>query len=415
MEQEGYAVIVENDESAWKDQTGVKYHFPKIYIAKSRIRVGTKVVYYKGRMTNSKFANKRLSKQPHYFGFATVCAITPDPLSKKGDLYAELEGFTAFDKAVPFKFKGSHIESHTAKNYFRDAVRKIDKNAYVQILSLAQMESKSSAEKADSNTGYGKSWEVVSKTKAIKYIDSTLINYSSTRLPKSVRSFFTAGLDNTELKATFRGDLVSIKVVKSVDKKGVTRFDLRFSRDVSKHFNQTETPLFLSFDKTIGKDNLSLTIVDSARQEKVGIPKTNSCSIDIETVDIEVDNDQQFMVKGTGERTGNRSESCLVKEYCEFKKIVKPKRNKISFGDGNPLYTDLFLDDYLFEAKSTSDRTAVRMAIGQLFDYENLLGKDVKKVVLLPCKPSSTLEELILKLNFGLVYKDERTFVEENL
>ena len=45
---ENYAVIVENDISAWADETGVLYHFPKRYL--ELLKPNTRVVYYKEKL-----------------------------------------------------------------------------------------------------------------------------------------------------------------------------------------------------------------------------------------------------------------------------------------------------------------------------------------------------------------------------
>ena len=38
----GYLVLVENDVSAWEDETGIKYHFPKKY--NNLVSAGSKFV-----------------------------------------------------------------------------------------------------------------------------------------------------------------------------------------------------------------------------------------------------------------------------------------------------------------------------------------------------------------------------------
>jgi putative restriction endonuclease len=63
-------VLVENDVSAWQDETGVKYHFPKKYAR--LIQPGTKFVYYKGRLKDKSFSKERLSDDPHYFGSGVI-------------------------------------------------------------------------------------------------------------------------------------------------------------------------------------------------------------------------------------------------------------------------------------------------------------------------------------------------------
>jgi 5-methylcytosine-specific restriction protein A len=64
------AIIVENDESQWKDETGEIYHFPKRYLP--ILTPGQRVIYYKSRLRNPDYAAQRLSADPHYFGIAEI-------------------------------------------------------------------------------------------------------------------------------------------------------------------------------------------------------------------------------------------------------------------------------------------------------------------------------------------------------
>lgn len=48
MEQVQYAIITENDTSAWHDETGSLYHYPKRYL--SLLKPGTRIIYYKEGM-----------------------------------------------------------------------------------------------------------------------------------------------------------------------------------------------------------------------------------------------------------------------------------------------------------------------------------------------------------------------------
>ena len=75
-----YIVITENDESQWDDQTGVKYHYPPKY--KGKIKEGTIVVYYKGRIKDVAFQTKRLSNEPHYFGTGVIGNIEQESGTK---------------------------------------------------------------------------------------------------------------------------------------------------------------------------------------------------------------------------------------------------------------------------------------------------------------------------------------------
>lgn len=134
----GYAVIVENEESQWADETGVLYHFPKRYL--SILEPGTRVVYYKGKLKNHEFAHQRLSQEPHYFGVATVTGVYPDKASSKGDLFATIDDFQRFAAAVPIKHDAQYLEAipkSRATNYWRDGVRAIDEETFELISHLA--------------------------------------------------------------------------------------------------------------------------------------------------------------------------------------------------------------------------------------------------------------------------------------
>lgn len=131
-----FAVITENDESQWDDETGSRYHFPKVYAA--IIPPGTQVIYYKGRLKNKDYADKRKSPDPHYFGTGVIGQVVPDPASTKGDLFAHIENYEEFDTAIPFKDAGQYLETipdSKRSNYWRSAVRAISEADYKAILS----------------------------------------------------------------------------------------------------------------------------------------------------------------------------------------------------------------------------------------------------------------------------------------
>jgi len=133
-----YTIITENDESEWKDQTGETYHFPKRYLF--QLEPGTKVIYYKGKMRNKAFADKRLTPNPYYFGIAEIGNITKDPNSYKEDYFAAIKNFISFPKPVLFKEGGNYLEEiprERLSNYFRDGVRLTTQKVYDKIKSLA--------------------------------------------------------------------------------------------------------------------------------------------------------------------------------------------------------------------------------------------------------------------------------------
>ncbi len=134
-----YAIITENDISHWDDRTGLIYHFPHRYL--NILKPGTKVIYYKGRMTDKRFSGLRLSKNPHYFGIAEIGKISNE--AKTTNYFAEITNFRMFDKAVDFKFKNTPLEEipqNKARNYWRDGVRKISKEIYNKIVENSNMQ-----------------------------------------------------------------------------------------------------------------------------------------------------------------------------------------------------------------------------------------------------------------------------------
>lgn len=134
-----YAVITENDESAWDDVTGVKYHFPKKFTG--LLTPGTWVVYYKGGIKNRRFAHARLSDRPHYFGLARLGEALPDNSSKKRDYFVMIEEYLPFDEPVLARDGDTYLEripENKIKNYWRDAVREIQKDVFEKISSLGK-------------------------------------------------------------------------------------------------------------------------------------------------------------------------------------------------------------------------------------------------------------------------------------
>lgn len=134
------AVIAENDVSIWADETGAVYHYPKRY--QSILTPGERVLYYKGRMTDKAFADRRLSPDPHYFGVARIGKIYPDPKSSKGDLFALIEDFHPFEWPVLAKEGADYLEpipASRAGNYWRSGVREIDNITFRRILDRAKL------------------------------------------------------------------------------------------------------------------------------------------------------------------------------------------------------------------------------------------------------------------------------------
>lgn len=135
------AIIVENDESQWNDQTGVLYHFPRRYLP--ILTPGEKVIYYKGRLRDPGYADRRLTPEQHYFGTAEIGRVYPDRDSEKGDNFATIEAYRPFDAAVSWRDENGDtfepVSKSRATNYWRDGVRQISPEVYDQIIQRAKL------------------------------------------------------------------------------------------------------------------------------------------------------------------------------------------------------------------------------------------------------------------------------------
>lgn len=130
-----YAVIIENDESQYQDETGILYHFPKAYA--KFLEIGTQVLYYKSRIKDKAYSHLRLSDKQHYFATAKISNVQPDRNNPKL-LFAVIDEYRPFDVAIPFKVDDEYLEEIPEKlkhNYWRNGVRPINQTIYEKILS----------------------------------------------------------------------------------------------------------------------------------------------------------------------------------------------------------------------------------------------------------------------------------------
>lgn len=135
-----YAIITENDNSKWKDSTGVYYHFPSRYA--QLLAKGTQVIYYKGSLKYKSYRKKRLHDSPHYFGYGVIGTLRKDKNSHKNDWYDDMEEFLEFSNPVLAKENDNFLEiipENRKTNYWRDGVRKISKDVFELILSKSKL------------------------------------------------------------------------------------------------------------------------------------------------------------------------------------------------------------------------------------------------------------------------------------
>lgn len=145
-------------------------------------------------------------------------------------------------------------------------------------------------------------------------------------------------------------------------------------------------------------DNLDVLRAEAAaiRQrlaEGALIPASTTAST-VEDVPIEDRNTERFMTSPSGKpREAERAEAALVYRYRDHLagKGIAISRKKYRAGQVRPIFCDVWVQDRhaLIEAKNSDGREALRMAIGQLYDYRRFHEPPVRLAVLLPHQPSS--------------------------
>ncbi|AKQ44434.1 hypothetical protein TH63_00345 [Rufibacter radiotolerans] len=130
-----YTIITENDVSEWDDRTGTLYHFPNRYL--KFLQPETSIIYYKGKLKNKDYRNKRLTDSPHYFAVAKVEEVFPDPANSRNH-FCTIKDFTPFGVPILAKVDDEFLESIPSSresNYWRDGVRPITEEVYQKVLS----------------------------------------------------------------------------------------------------------------------------------------------------------------------------------------------------------------------------------------------------------------------------------------
>jgi len=133
-------VLASNDANsgskyAWKDLTGVHYHFPNNY--RNVIKPGERFVYYRGV--------RRLGGRrgvAEYFGHGIVGRIWRDPEiaedapKSRWAWYCAVDQYRPFGVPVPAKIDGTFFEN-IRRNKWRDGVRLLSEDVYLRLLAAA--------------------------------------------------------------------------------------------------------------------------------------------------------------------------------------------------------------------------------------------------------------------------------------
>jgi hypothetical protein len=146
-----------------------------------------------------------------------------------------------------------------------------------------------------------------------------------------------------------------------------------------------------------------------------GLPSPQA-RVRVATVPVEVHNTEMFVIDPSRKPyEAERRESKLVQL---FKKFLEAQGHTVErlmitpAGEAKPIFTDLYIRDagLLIEAKGSTDRMAIRMAIGQLLDYKRFVGPHVRCAVLLASEPRKDLADLLAYASVGVYCPSGSTF-----
>jgi hypothetical protein len=132
-----------------------------------------------------------------------------------------------------------------------------------------------------------------------------------------------------------------------------------------------------------------------------------------EEVDVEGGQVERFVRAAAAPGEAERREARLVAEYRDYQRRRRaPELVRLRLwprGEAQPLYTDLYdkAEHRIIEAKGTTTREALRMAVGQLLDYQSLVGHDACLSVLLPRMPRPNLVDYLAACRIDIIVKDE--------
>jgi hypothetical protein len=137
----------------------------------------------------------------------------------------------------------------------------------------------------------------------------------------------------------------------------------------------------------------------------------------VEEVPVESCNTEKAVVEPSRELyESERVEAKLVQKFIAWSRRAgrEYKRYRIvPRGEAKPIFSDLYSKktNQLIEAKGSVSRDAIRMAIGQLFDYKRFAPARTDLTVLLPECPRPDLVELIRSAGISMIHEKNGEFV----
>ena len=152
--------------------------------------------------------------------------------------------------------------------------------------------------------------------------------------------------------------------------------------------------------------------VDPVSVTRLEIPRETT----VEDVPTEAHETERYFMGNAGEPSeSERREAALVKAYelhsRQGGRRMLRKRINVA-GEVKPLFCDLWdpTSALLIEAKGSTSREAVRMAVGQLLDYRRFIEPRPELAVLLPERPRRDLVAYLQSVDVAIIYKEGDDF-----
>ena len=137
----------------------------------------------------------------------------------------------------------------------------------------------------------------------------------------------------------------------------------------------------------------------------------------VEEVPVESSNTEKAVVEPSREPyEAERVEAKLVQKFIAWSRGAGREYKRFRIvprGEAKPIFSDLYCkeNNQLIEAKGSVSRDAIRMAIGQLFDYRRFAPPKTHLTILLPERPRPDLVELIESAGVGVIHEADGDFV----
>ena len=132
------AILTTKADPAYDDLPECRYNFPRTYLRTIEAAVGDDIIYYEPRRPSAELSSR--GGRQSYFATARVTGVRRDS-RKEDSFYADISGYLAFRRPVPFK-DGDHYyeaglkraDGGTSKGAFGRAARGISETEYETIL-----------------------------------------------------------------------------------------------------------------------------------------------------------------------------------------------------------------------------------------------------------------------------------------